>query len=259
MGWITSGPILVAAFLAPAFVFAQISPAEPADSIEPAPAPIEPLRQPAPVADDRIMGVIPNFQTVSDPNAPVAPLRVRDKWKLFAKETVDPFNVASAALGAVLSQAGDSTPKYGNGFGPYSQRFGAAMADLTTQSFFSDAVFASAFHEDPRYFRRGPEYPVLNRVFYSMSRILITRRDDGRQTFNFAGVLGMAVGIALSNSYYPSRSISGSVTEGRFITSVTGASLGNLLPEFWPDIKQKLARRKHRKDPVVTSSLNRGN
>jgi hypothetical protein len=128
------------------------------------------------------------------------------------------------------------------------QRFGAAMADLTTQSFFSDAVFASAFHEDPRYFRRGPEYSVFNRVCYSMSRIVITRRDDGRATFNFAGVLGMAAGIALSNAYYPSRNVNGSVMEGRFVTSITGASLGNLLPEFWPDIKRKLALRKRRKE-----------
>src|SRR5947207_10043883 len=32
------------------------------------------------LSDQRILGVIPNFQTVSDPSAPFVPLTVKDKW-----------------------------------------------------------------------------------------------------------------------------------------------------------------------------------
>lgn len=212
----------------------------------PDPSPVEVVHPAPPISDDRILGVIPNFQTVSDPNKQVAPLRVRDKWMLFVKETVDPYTIVSAALGAGFSQLDNDTPKYGNGIGPYGQRFGAAMADLTTQNFFSDAVLASVFHEDPRYYRKGPGTPVLKRVIYSMSRIVITRRDDGTPSFNYSGVLGMGMGIALSNSYYPARSVNGAVMEGRLVTSFTGAALGNLLPEFWPDVKQKFTRHKQK-------------
>lgn len=55
------------------------------------------------------------------------------------------------------------------------------------------------------------------------------------------------MGIALSNAYYPGRDVSGSITGGRFVSSVTAASLGNLLPEFWPDVKQKFARWRHKR------------
>lgn len=208
----------------------RIQPVEPADAI----------------SSDRILGVIPNFQTVSDPNRKVAPLTPKQKFSLFVRETIDPFSFVSAAMGAGLSQAGDNTPKYGVGMVPYSERFAAAFADGGTQNFFGDFLLASVLREDPRYYRMGPSRSIPRRVIYSMTRLALTRRDSGKESFNFSGVGGMAMGIALSNAYYPSKSVSGSVTEARFITSITGAALGNLLPEFWPDVKKKLTRWRHK-------------
>jgi hypothetical protein len=207
---------------------------------------IQPVEPVDPLSNDRILGVIPNFQTVSDPTRTVAPLTPRQKFNLALRETVDPFSVISAAMGAGISQAGDGTPKYGVGMAPYGQRFGAALADMSTQNFFSDAILASILHEDPRYYRMGPSHSIARRVVYSVTRLVITKKDSGRASFNFSGVGGMAMGIALSNAYYPSPSVSGSVTESRFISSVTGFALGNLLPEFWPDVKQKLAHWRHK-------------
>jgi hypothetical protein len=200
-----------------------------------------------PISNDRIMGVIPNFSTVSDPNASLPPLTAKQKINLFVKETVDPFTFVSAMMGAGLSQASNGTPQYGDGMEPYTKRLGAALADMATQNFFSDAVLASVLHEDPRYYRMGPSHSIPRRVVYSLTRLIITRRDSGEETFNFSGVGGMAMGISLSNAYYPPKSVSGSVTESRFVSSVTGAALGNLLPEFWPDVKEKLAKWRHRR------------
>jgi len=171
---------------------------------------------------------------------------VKQKFRLFAKETIDPFTAASAAAGAALSQIDNDDPKYGHGAGPYAQRFGAAVADLTTQNFFSDAVLASLLHEDPRYFRKGPEFGVWYRVGYALSRVVITRTDAGKDRFNYSGMLGMGMGIALSNAYYPDASVSGQEVASRFGTSLTAEALGNLLPEFWPDFHQKFFHRKPR-------------
>jgi hypothetical protein len=223
----------------PLLVLAQT----PSDEI---PAPVEAALPASPISNDRILGIIPNFQTVSDPTTPYVPLRVRDKWKLFVKESVDPFAFFSAAAGAGISQWHNGDPKYGVGFEPYLQRFGAAQADLTTQNFFQDAVLASLFHEDPRYFRMGPGSAILRRVAYAMSRAVITRRDSGKDSFNFSGVVGMELGIALSNAYYPPKSVNGGEAAYRTFTSLAASALGNLLPEFWPDIKARLARNKHR-------------
>ena len=194
--------------------------------------------------DQRIFGVIPNYQTVSDPQKNIIPLTVKQKFGLFVKETFDPFVAVSAAAGAALSQADNDHPKYGQGSGPYAERFGAAVADVTTQNFFSDAVLASLLHEDPRYFRRGPEYRFWPRLGYALSRVVITRTDAGKSRFNNSGIFGMALGIALSNAYYPDSSVSGNVVAVRLGTSLVSSALSNILPEFWPDMKQKFFHRK---------------
>ena len=211
-----------------------------------APPEIEAAHPPSPISDDRIFGVIPNFQTVSDPTKPYAPLRVRDKFTLFVKETIDPYTFFSAAAGAGISQWKNDDPKYGYGFKPYMQRFGAAQADIASQNFFSDAVLASLFHEDPRYFRKGPASPVVTRIFYAFSRVVVTRRDSGRNSFNFSGTMGTGLGIVLSNAYYPPQSVSAGEMESRLLTSFASSALGNLLPEFWPDMKSKIARYRRR-------------
>jgi hypothetical protein len=205
-------------------------------------------------SDARILGVIPNYQTVSDPSQKYVPLTTLEKWKLFARSSTDPFNLAGALVGASFSQGSRAVPDYGEGMEAFADRFGAAVTDMTTQTFFSTAVLAPLFHQDPRYFRKGPQASVPSRVLYSMSRIFITRQDSGRSAFNFSGILGMAMGIALSNAYYPDPDVGGSVTFLRFRTSLTGSLVGNLLPEFWPDIRNKLHRHGHPPDGGLKSA-----
>jgi hypothetical protein len=192
---------------------------------------------------ERILGVIPNFQTISDPNTPFVPLTVKGKWKLFVRESFDPFTGASALLGAAFSQRGNNDPKYGNGGRAYAQRVGAAVADFTTQSFFSDAILASVLHQDPRYYRKGPQKSILYRTGYSLSRLALTRQDSGKTAFNYSGVFGMGIGIATSNLYYPRESRTTRVMESRIGTSFMGGALGNLLAEFWPDIRTRVLGR----------------
>jgi len=194
------------------------------------------------------MGVMPDYQTVRDAGRGVAPLTVKQKWTLAVKETIDPFNIASAALAAGLSQAGNQTPKYGEGGAAYGMRFGAALADFGTQNFFSAGLCATVFHQDPRYFRMGPGSGIVHRALYSVSRIVIARQDSGRSAFNYSGIFGMAMGIAASNLYYPTASIRGSVMVGRINTSVTGGIIGNLMSEFWPDLQEKFFKKKHNRN-----------
>jgi hypothetical protein len=200
---------------------------------------------------DRILGVIPDYQTVNNATPETPPLTPKQKWLFLLDETRDPFNIAAAALSAGLSQADNQTPKYGEGDIAYAKRFGAALGDFGSQNLFSDAILACLLHQDPRYFRRGPQTRFVPRVLYSLSRIGVARQDSGRQTFNASGVFGMALGIGASNLYYPSVSRTGTVMATRVGTSLAGWALGNVAAEFWPDIHQKFFPNGflHRKAP----------
>ena len=94
--------------------------------------------------------------------------------------------------------------------------------------------------------RRGPEFGVWYRLGYALSRVVVTRTDRGTGTFNYSGIIGMGLGIALSNAYYPDSSVSGGEVASRFGTSLAASALSNILPEFWPDIHQKFFQRKPR-------------
>jgi len=218
-------------------------PVIPLISVSPVPAAI-------PLGANRIMGVMPDYQTVRDPNAAFVPLTRKHKWSLALKETVDPFNIASAAMAAGFSQRGNQTPKYGEGGPAYGMRFGAALADFGTQNIFSAGLLANLLHQDPRYYRKGPGTSPLKRVVYSVSRLVIARQDSGAPGFNASGVLGTAMGIAASNLYYPAASVRGSVMLDRLSTSFSGGIMGNLMSEFWPDLQNLQKKFFHRKPAV---------
>jgi hypothetical protein len=203
-----------------------------------------PVPATSPFNEDRIAGVIPDYQTVRDSHRAVAPLTVRQKWDLALKETIDPFNIASAAFTAGFAQIDNQTPKYGEGAAAYGKRFGAAQGDFATQNFFSAGLFASLLHQDPRYYRMGPDSGIVRRVAYSVSRLGVARQDSGKAAFNGSNIFGMILGIAASNAYYPAASRNGTVMVGRLGTSLMGGAIGNLMSEFWPDIEKMLHRKK---------------
>lgn len=207
-------------------------------------SPVIPAPVVVPLNDRRIMRVIPDYQTVEDSSLRVAPMTASEKWNLAWKETVNPFNIASAAMTAAFSQHDNQTPKYGEGWPNYGRRFGAAVADFGTQNFFSAGVFAVLLHQDPRYFRKGPSAKFLPRLWYSVTRLAVCRNDSGQAALNTSNFLGMGLGIAASNVYYPSASRTGTIMAGRIETGMFGGAMGNLMSEFWPDVQRKLLRKK---------------
>lgn len=189
---------------------------------------------------------MPDYQTVRETSTYVTPLTARQKWQLAWKETVDPFNIASAAMAAGFSQIDNQTPKYGEGGVPYTERFAAAVADFGSQNVFSAGLLAVVLHQDPRYYRKGPGSKIPARVVYSVTRLFVCRNDSGSSAFNASGIFGMMMGIGASNLYYPSASRKGEVMAGRLETSLFGGVIGNLTSEFWPDLEKKFFNHKHK-------------
>jgi hypothetical protein len=150
----------------------------------------------------RIMGVIPNYQTVNDPTLAYSPISTKEKFNLFLKSTVDPFVIGDIVVGATLSQMRGGTPDYGKGGGAFAARFGAAMGDMTSQNLISGAVLPTLLHEDPRYFRMGPSHGILPRIGYALSRVAVTRKDNGTDGINWSFLVGTAAAVSLSNAWY---------------------------------------------------------
>jgi len=197
----------------------------------------------------RILGFIPNFQTSNDQSLVPKPLTNKQKFNIAWHNMFDVSAHIGNALQSGIQQASDGQPHYGEGWGAYGERFAAAEGDQITSSIFIIGVFPSLLHDDPRYFRRGPGFSVRSRLWYSVTRTVVTRKDDQTPTFNAPQVFGQLVQAGISNAYYPAQDRN---IEGTF--KGWGINLGyncgyNLLKEFYPDFLGLFHR--HHRDPDV--------
>jgi hypothetical protein len=189
----------------------------------------------------RILAVVPMFGVTNRQDAP--PLKPGEKFNLFFKKSVDPFGFAVVGVQAGIEQATDEFPAYGQGAAGYGKRYGAALADSTSSKFFSDFFFPVLLKEDPRYFRLG-EGSVKHRIVYSLSRVIVCRKDSGGSNFNFSNVLGAFSTGGVSNAYYPASDRGLGLTMSRAGISLIYGGIGALLNEFWPDTREKVPHEK---------------
>lgn len=196
--------------------------------------------------DKHVLGVLPNYRTVND-NGSVPPIDTKHKLMIAAKDSFDYPLVLLAAGLAGISQLDDTDPSYHQGVEGYAKRLAANYADQAIGNMMTEGFFPSMLHEDPRYYRIGPEKgSVKYRTWYAFSRIFVTRTDSGTTRFNFSEWGGNATGVAISNLYHPDgRDAMDNVY--KLLEQCATDGISQVLKEFWPDIKQKFF---HKKSPT---------
>ena len=200
----------------------------------------------------RILGVIPNFNTVMSGEAP--PIDGRQKFHLFFKSSVDPFQFFAAGLDSLIEQGDDSYTEYGQGTKGYSERYGASFADSFIGNFLGNAVLPAIFHQDPRYFRMG-HGTLMHRFWYSVSTTVRCKGDDGHWQFNYSNLAGNFMGGAISNLYYPASDRGFGLTMESSATVSAEGALGSLAIEFYPDVVQHFRNRRARKAAAAATAL----
>jgi len=192
----------------------------------------------------RMLGVIPNFNTVMSGEA--VPIDSKEKFRLFFRSSVDPFQFVSAGLTALIEQAENSFPEYGQGFSGYSKRYGSSFADTFDGNFWGNAVLPVLLHQDPRYFRLG-HGSFKRRVWYAVISNVRCKGDNGQWQPNYSNVAGNFIGGAISNLYYPAsdRGVGLTIERGAVVTAE--GAIGSLAVEFYPDVIGWYQRRHERK------------
>jgi hypothetical protein len=148
----------------------------------------------------RLLGVFPNFFVSYVPDA--APLTARQKFSLATHDTLDWTSFVGISATAGIEQANNSFAGYGQGAAGYGKRWAAKFADGRSSDYLSHAVFASLFHQDPRYFYQGTG-TNKSRLYHALSNGFVARSDSGKTMPNYAYLLGAMCSGALSNAYYP--------------------------------------------------------
>ena len=170
------------------------------------------------------------------------PFSARCKFNLFLKQTHSPYTFVSAGFQATWAQAMGQWPHYGGGTQGWAKRFGATLADTESRRFIQTFALSTILHQDPRYFP-SRKRTLIARVWYSTTRVVVTKNDNGNSTFNTSEFLGALVSSALQNAYYPRHDRTFGDTMNRFGGALSSDAIGDLLREFAPDMKRLF--RKH--------------
>lgn len=206
---------------------------------QPAPEPAPAVKPAAP--DKRIFGVLPNYRTV-ELSTKYEPITARHKFYIARRDSFDYPVFFIAGFFAAVGHLENSNPDFGQGLKGYGKRYAASFGDQVIGNYLTEAVLPAALHQDPRYFRLGTG-SFGTRLRYALTRVLITRTDSGRATFNWSEVAGNSAAVAISNLYYPQSRTAGENIE-KLGMQIGLDSISNLLKEFWPDVKRR--RSSHR-------------
>lgn len=172
------------------------------------------------------------------------PLTARQKFDVFLAHTYSPNTFFAAGIDAMkfstFKRKKDS--EYERSFMGFGQRWGIDLATSETNVFFERFLMPTLLKQDPRYFR-NPGLPFTRRALYSISRVLITNADSGRQAFNASKILGGAASQAIADLYVPGERQGLHPILGRVAFNLVRDAGLNLAHEFWPDIHRQLLRR----------------
>jgi hypothetical protein len=191
----------------------------------------------------RILGIIPNFRAVNA-DVKLPPQSIKDK---FITASQDSFDYSSLILPGVLaaeSQASNATPEFGQGAKGYGRYYWHTFVDQTSENYMVEFIIPAIAHEDTRYYTLG-KGGFVKRAEYSLGRVVITRSDSGRSTFNAGEVIGAGVAAGISNLYYPSRERTFGNTASKWGTNVGIDAATFMFKEFWPDINHKFFHAKN--------------
>lgn len=159
-------------------------------------------------------------------------LTTEDKFKTFVAQSTSGYATFSSALAASFRPAWNNS-QYSE---TYASRFGQSVSDQTEQGFFTKFLLPSVLHQDPRY-HMSEDTDAKDRAGYALSRVFVTRNDNGRPTLNTSEILGAVLAASITTTYHPFHQPTAGDVASRAVSSI-GADAGmNMLREFWPDIR----------------------
>jgi hypothetical protein len=191
----------------------------------------------------RILGIIPNYRAVNA-DTYLPPQTFKEKFWLATQDSFDYSAFIYEGMIAGIAMANKSEPSFGQGASAYGLYYAHNFADGTIENYLVEAIVPTVTREDPRYYTLG-RGGVLRRTGYAVSRLLVTRTDSGKSSFNISEVVGAGGAAGIGNLYYPSTSNPWVKTYQRWGSQIVQDGIANILKEFWPDINRAIFHNKY--------------
>jgi hypothetical protein len=186
----------------------------------------------------RVLGIVPNFSSVSA-DTKLPPQTAKQKLTLAAKNSFDYSSFLVAGIQAGISMNGNSYPEFHQGAAGYARYYWHTLADTADENFMVGGLGPILFHQDNRFYTLG-HGGFRKRTFYAVTRVLVTRQDDGSKMFNFSEVVGSGAAAGLSTLYYPKQYQTWTKVGQKWLTSDLIDCFNFFWKEYWPDVNQRI-------------------
>jgi hypothetical protein len=195
-------------------------------------------QQPPPVAPTP-QSDAPQSDKTSGPSSPQwRGLSVKEKLEYDGRHLFDVENVVYAGIGAAFDQLRDRPGEWGEGWGPFTERYASHIGQYLIQRSIMFPVQAID-HEDTRFFRSN-RTSVRGRIGDAFLHTIWRHNDSGGMMPAYSEFVGDYGAAAVSRFWWPQRFHNGSAI---FIagsdTVLVDAGI-NVFREFRPDIKRWL-------------------
>ena len=190
----------------------------------------------------RALGIVPNFNSVSA-DIKLPPMSAKDKFILAGKSSLDYSSLIVVSVQAGFAMNSDSYPEFHQGVKGYARYYWHTLADTADENFFVTGVGPIIFHQDPRYYTLG-HGSFRKRSWYAVTRVLVTRKDDGNETFNFSEIIGSGASSGLSTLYYPKEYQTWTKVGQKWLTSDLIDCFNFWWKEWWPTANKYVFHQK---------------
>jgi hypothetical protein len=186
----------------------------------------------------RVLGIVPNFSSVSADTI-LPPQTAKQKLTLAARNSFDYSSFLVAGIQAGISMNGNSYPEFHQGVEGYAKYYWHTLADTADENFMVGGLGPILFHQDNRFYTLG-HGGFRKRTWYAVTRVLVTRQDDGSKMFNFSEVVGSGAAAGLSTVYYPKQYQTWTKVGQKWLTSDLIDCFNFFWKEYWPDVNKKV-------------------
>ena len=170
------------------------------------------------------------------------PLTQQERNALYLRSLVNPWGFAKAAMSAGIDQANDKPKEWGQGWGPYGQRYANIEGQYLVQKT-ATFLISSPLHEDNRYFGSGA-HGFWPRLGYAVSSSVLARHDDGKRYVSVSQLTGVAAGAFVARLWLPPSQSGASEAAASFGYTMAANVATSVLKEFLPDLTRRSSKKK---------------
>lgn len=186
----------------------------------------------------RVLGIVPNFRSVSA-DTKLPPMSPKEKFIIAGKDTFDYSSFIIAGIQAGFSMNSASYPQFHQGVVGYGRYYWHTLADTADENFMVGGAGPILFKQDNRFYTLG-HGGFRKRATYAITRVLISRKDDGAATFNFAEIIGSGAAAGASTLYYPTVYRTWTKVGQKWLTSDIIDCFNFFWKEYWPDVNKRI-------------------